>query len=193
MSCVANLQISDTPMPYPPIEGVHWYALYTNARHENAVADHLISKDIEVFVPTITVVRLWKDRRVKLTVPAFPGYVFTKIRLSQRVRAVSAPGVVRMLSFNGVPAQLDEAEIENIRLCHRRGALMESRPLCGVGARVRVKSGVLEGLEGFVSRCKNEQRLIIPLSNINQSLAVHVDVSLLELAETPSPQKAHNR
>jgi len=184
MGCLVNPLANCLSTPYLSMEEAHWYAVYTNARHENAVADHLISKDIEVFVPTITIVRSWKDRKMKLQIPAFPGYVFTKIYLSERGRVISVPGVVRILSFNGVPARLDEVEIENIRLCHRRGALMEPRPLFGVGERVRVKAGVLEGLEGFVSRCKDERRLIVPLSHINQSLAVQVDVDLLEPVKT---------
>jgi transcription antitermination factor NusG len=182
MSCLADPLANCMSMPYLSTEEAHWYAVYTNARHEKAVADQLTFKEIEVFLPTIVVVSSWKDRKMKLQKPAFPGYVFTKICLSKRGRVISVPGVVRILSFNGVPARLDEAEIENIRLCHRRGALMESRPLFGVGERVRVKAGVLEGLEGFVSRCKDERRLIVPLSHINQSLAVQVDIDLLEPA-----------
>jgi transcription antitermination factor NusG len=119
---------------------------------------------------------------MKLQTPAFPSYVFTKICVSERGRVISVPGVVRILSFNGLPARLDEAEIENIRLCDRRGALMESRPLFRVGERVRVKAGVLEGLEGLVSRCKDDRRLIVSLSHINQALAVQVDIDLLEPA-----------
>jgi transcription antitermination factor NusG len=191
MSCLTGpLADCTSSMPYLSTEKANWYAVYTNARHENAVADHLMSKEIEVFLPTITVVRSWKDRKTKLQTPAFPSYVFTKICLSERGRVISVPGVVRILSFNGVPARLDEAEIENIRLCHRRGALMEARPLFGVGERVRVRSGPLEGLEGFVSRCKDERRLIVPLSHINQSLAVQVDIDLLETAGNASQYKS---
>jgi transcription antitermination factor NusG len=190
MSCLADPLVNCmSSMPYLSTEGAHWYAVYTNARHEKVVADHLMSKEIEVFLPTITVVRSWKDRKMKLQTPAFPSYVFTKICVSERGRVISVPGVVRILSFNGLPARLDEAEIENIRLCHRRGALMESRPLFRVGDRVRVKSGVLEGLEGFVSRCKDDRRLIVPLSHINQSLAVQVDIDLLEPAGKASQFK----
>src|SRR5215472_3288266 len=178
MSCLVDPLSNSMSTSYLSTEEEHWYAVYTNARHEKAVADHLISKDIEIFLPTITVMSRWKDRNMKLQTPAFPGYVFTKICLSKRGRVISVPGVVRILSFNGVPTRLDDTEMENIRLCHRRGALMESRPLFGVGERVRVKAGVLEGLEGFVSRCKDERRLIVPLSHINQSLAVQVDIDL---------------
>ena len=191
MSCLADPLANCASMR--DFSEAHWYAVYTNARHEKVVADHLTSKNIEVFLPTIAVVSLWKDRKMKLHKQAFPSYVFMKICLSERGRVISAPGVIRILSFNGLPAQLDESEIENLRLCHRRGGLMESRPLFGVGKRVRVKSGVLEGLEGFVSRCKDERRLIVPLSRINQSLAVQVDVDLLEPAEKIPPCKLPNR
>jgi transcription antitermination factor NusG len=61
-----------------------------------------------------------------------------------------------------------------------RGATFEPCALLEVGDRVRVKSGLLEGLEGFISRCKNERRLIVPISLINQSVAVEVDLHLLE-------------
>lgn len=167
-------------VPSPMQRETHWYAVYTNARHEKSVADHLISKAIEVFLPTVTVVSTWKDRKVKLQIPAFPGYVFTKICLNERGRVISVPGVVKMLSFNGVPARLDESEIENIRLCQQRGVLIEARSLFGVGKKVRVKSGLLEGLEGFVSQCKDERRFIVPLSLIGQSIVVQVDIDLLE-------------
>jgi transcription antitermination factor NusG len=50
-----------------------------------------------------------------------------------------------------------------------------------VGDRVRVKSGVLEGLEGHISRCKNDRRLIIPITLIHQSVAIEINVQLLEL------------
>ena len=92
----------------------------------------------------------------------------------------NVPGVIRMLSFNGVPAPIDDSEIEAIKLCLDRGATLEPYPFLEVGDRVRVRSGVLEGLEGLISRCKNERRLIVPISLINQSVAVEVDVRLLE-------------
>lgn len=181
MSYQVNPIAGGVPPVLPSVQKeTHWYAVYTNSRHEKSVADHLASKDIEVFLPTITVVSSWKDRKVKIQTPAFPGYVFTRICVNERGRVLAVPGVVRILSFNGVPARLNEAEIENIRLCHQRGALIEARPSFEVGEMVRVRSGVLAGLEGFVSRCKEERRLIVPLSAINQSVAVQVDIDLLE-------------
>jgi transcription antitermination factor NusG len=165
-----------------PIEGSshRWYAVYTYPRHEKAVKEQLESKAVEAFLPTLTSENRWKDRRVRIHTPLFPGYVFTRISLSERSRVLAVPGVIRMLSFNGTPAPIDDSEIEAVRFCLQRGVTLEPCPFLEVGDRVRVRSGLLEGLEGLISRCKNERRLIVPISLINQSVAVEIDVQLLE-------------
>ena len=159
---------------------LQWHALYTFPRHEKAVAGELESRAVEVFLPSQVTESQWKDRRVKLQVPLFPGYVFTRIRPVQRRTVLSAPGAIRLLSFNGAPAPIDDYEIEAVRICLERGATIERRPLFELGDHVRVCSGPLEGLEGRISRCKDERRLLVPITLINQSVAVEVDVALLE-------------
>jgi len=63
----------------------HWYAAYTRAQHEKSVAAELGMREVEHFLPLYSCVRRWKDRRVQLELPLFPGYVF--VRLALRVRA----------------------------------------------------------------------------------------------------------
>jgi transcription antitermination factor NusG len=180
MNGVAEISVSYTPIPNPAVSHPRWYAVYTHPRHEKVVTEQLESKLIEAFLPTFISENRWKDRRVRIQIPVFPGYVFTRISLSERSRVLSVPGVIRMLSFNGTPASIDDSEIEAVRLCMERGATLQPYAFLEVGDRVRVRSGVLEGLEGLVSRCKNERRLIVPISLINQSVAVEIDVQLLE-------------
>ncbi len=162
------------------VSDLRWHALYTYPRHEKAVAAELGSRSIEAYLPSRMVESRWKDRSVKLQIPVFPGYVFARIRPTQRRDVLRPAGSIRLLSFNGEPAPLDDREIEAVRICLERGATMERRPLFELGAHVRVCSGPLEGLEGRISRCKDERRLIVPITLINQSVAVEVDISLLE-------------
>ena len=89
-----------------------------------------------------------------------------------------------MLCFNGMPAPIDDAEIESVKLCLEQGTVLGPYPFLEVGDRVRVKSGVLEGLEGHISRRKNDRRLIVPITLIHQSVAIEIDVQLLELVNT---------
>jgi transcription antitermination factor NusG len=125
-------------------------------------------------------VRRWKDRRVTLQMPLFPGYVFVRMALHDRLRVQQVPGVARLVGFNGLPCPLPESEIEAMRKCLGRKAGLEPHPFVNVGRRVRIKAGPLEGLEGLVIRKKNRLRFIISLELINRSAAVEISAADLE-------------
>lgn len=173
--------LNHTPELVPTLKYIsYWYAVYTHPRHEKVVTEQLEAKCIETFLPTFVTESCWRDRRVRIQTPAFPGYVFIKINRSERSKVFAIPGVVRILSYNGVPAPIDELEIEAVKLCIKRGATPAAHTFIEIGERVRVKTGMLEGVEGLIMRCKNGRRLIVPISLINQSIAVEVDADLLE-------------
>jgi transcription antitermination factor NusG len=85
-----------------------------------------------------------------------------------------------MLSYNGAPAPIDDSELEAVKLCLEQGIVVEVQPFLEVGERVRVRSGVLMGVEGLISHSTKRRTLMVPISLINQSVAVEVDTSLLE-------------
>ena len=80
-----------------------WYAAYTTSNTEKRVAERLVARNVECFLPLYESVRRWKDRRVRLQLPLFPGYVFVHLALYDRLRVVQIPGLVRLVGFNGVP------------------------------------------------------------------------------------------
>jgi transcription antitermination factor NusG len=172
----------------------HWYAVSTYSRHEKAVKAYLETKAIEAFLPTVTVPSRWKDRNVQLTLPAFPGYVFVRISMQECGRVLSTPGVARILSFNRVPAPIDRAEIDALRLCvDRCGSAVASHHFLEVGERVRVRAGVLQGVEGLITRKKGACRLILSIALIHQSVAVDIDGSLLEIMPAVPPATTSER
>src|SRR5215469_9864109 len=93
----------------------HWYAVYTCANHERRVAAELGARAVEHFLPMYGSVRRWKDRRVHLDLPLFPGYVFVRLALRDRLRVLQIPSVVRLVGFNGLPAALPDTEMETLR------------------------------------------------------------------------------
>src|SRR5450432_575447 len=117
---------------------INWYALYTAPRHEKKVADQINRHGIDCYLPLYRSVRRWKDRRKELALVLFPGYVFVRIALQNRLEVLQLPGAVRLITFNGEPAVLPEAEIANLRerLAGSRG--MEPHPYLRAGCRVRV-------------------------------------------------------
>jgi transcription antitermination factor NusG len=158
-----------------------WYAAYTLPRHEKLVAQQLSQKSVESYLPLYEAIHRWKDRRARVDLPLFPGYVFVQIPLCERLKVLEIASVLRIVSFNGQAAPLPEGEIEALRnaLIHRKA---EPFPYLVAGKGVRVITGPLEGLEGVVVRRKGNLRIIVSLHFIMQSVALEIDAADLELA-----------
>ncbi len=178
-SCIEISDSTTNPSEYPGMEASYfeplWYAAYTNANHEKRVTQHLENRSVEHFLPLYESARRWKDRRVRLQMPLFPGYVFVKLALRDRLQLLQIPGVVQLVSFNGHPAPLPQEDIQAIRNCLGHGPQFEPHPYLNAGRRVRVTSGPLRGLDGIVLRRKNKTRFILSFELIMRSVAVEID------------------
>jgi transcription antitermination factor NusG len=159
---------------------VRWYAVYTSANHEKRVATHLSQRSVEQFLPTYTSVRKWKDRRVTLDLPLFPGYVFVRFPLRERLRVLQVPGVAKLVGFGGIPAALPEAEIEGLRSGLASGIHAEPHAFLTAGRKVRVKRGPMTGLQGILLRRKGRTRLVVSLELIQRAMAVEIDEADVE-------------
>jgi transcription antitermination factor NusG len=171
-----------TPDAAPHLnQSTKWFALYTTARHEKRVAEHLGQRQIECYLPLYHSERRWSDgSRVTLDLPLFPGYLFIHIRRNERGSVLTVPGAVALVGgTGGEPAPLADATIEELRAGLKLRAA-QPHPLMTIGQRVRIRSGALEGLEGIVVRHKNSYRVVMTLKQIMQSYAVEVDVEDLE-------------
>jgi len=157
-----------------------WYAAQTCANHEKHVLEQLSQRTVEAYLPLYASVRRWKDRRVRLELPLFPGYVFVRLALRDRLRALQTPSVVRLVGFGGQPAALPDQEIDALRQGLTRDMRLEPHPYLKVGHRVRVRAGPLQGLEGILVRKKNVSRFVISLDLIMRSVAAEIDVAELE-------------
>lgn len=155
----------------------HWYAAYTCANHEKQVATQLDVRAVEHFLPLYSSVRRWKDRRVTLDLPLFPGYVFIRLALQERLRVLEIPGVVRLVGFNGQAAALPDEEMEILRSGLSQSLRAEPHPFLTVGRRVRITGGPFAGLEGVLKRKKSSVRVVVTLELIQRSVAVDVDVA----------------
>ncbi len=164
-----------------PLE-LRWYAAYTCANHEKRVAEQLRERSVDYFLPMYECERRWKDRRVKLQTPLFPGYVFVRVALRDRLCVLQTRGIVHLVSFGGHPAPLPQEDIQAIQNCLSHGLQVEPHPYLRVGYRVQVIRGPLQGLEGTIVRRKNRSRFILSFDLIMRSMAVEIDETDLESA-----------
>jgi transcription antitermination factor NusG len=175
------------PVKSSPIPERRWFAVYTTCRHEKRVARHLEQRQIEHFLPMYRTQHRWKDgSRVMVDLPLFPGYVFVRTDLHNRVGVLAVPGVVSMIGTASRPAPLPDFEVEALR-AGLDPTRAEPHPLLTVGQRVRIKTGALAGIEGIVVRKKSAFRVVLTLSLLMQSIAIEVEGDDVELADTSSP------
>ncbi len=171
--------------PPPPLPDAYveprWYAAYTCTNHEKRVGEQLAQRLVENFVPLYEALRRWKDRRVRLQLPLFPGYVFVRIALRDRLRVLEIPSVVRLVGFNRKPAPLLESEIDALRQGLQSQVRAEPHPYLRVGRRVRIRSGPLAGFEGILLRKKHRFRVVVSIDLIMRSIAVEIDAMDIEL------------
>jgi transcription antitermination factor NusG len=157
-----------------------WYAAYTRANHERRVANQFVERGVEHFLPQYESMRKWKDRKVRLQMPLFPGYVFVHLALQNRLKVLEVPGVAYLVGFAGKPVAVPEEEFARIRGFLQKGLRAGPHPYLKAGRRVRVRNGPLEGMEGIVARRKNGNRLVVSLELIQRAMAVDLDGADLE-------------
>jgi transcription antitermination factor NusG len=161
--------------------------VFTRSHHERAVSEYFRQQQIDSFLPLYSQVRQWTNRRrVTLQFPLFPNYVFVRIGRRERNRVLGVKGVISVVGRGCDPTPLSDFEIESLRSgLHLRKC--EPHPFLTIGAKVRIKFGPLQGMEGVLLRAKNNLRVVLNVMLINQSIAVEVD------AQDVEPVYCHDR
>jgi len=109
----------------------NWYAVYVKSRHEFVTRGELVRKDVETFLPVVTKVRQWKDRRKSIDFPLFPGYLFVHIepRSDEFLSVLKVRGAISLLALNpGVPTPVPAEEISSLRLLVEKGEEIDVYP-----------------------------------------------------------------
>jgi transcription antitermination factor NusG len=153
----------------------HWYVAYTASHCEKKAAEEIVRRGVECFLPLYRSSRRWSDRRVLLDLPLFPGYIFVRLALQDRLQVLQVPHVVHFISFAGSPAVLPDEEVEAIRAALTSKFSPAPHPFLKVGRRVRVVAGPLTGLEGVLVRKKNRLRFVVSIQLIRSAFVMDVD------------------
>lgn len=159
-------------------ESERWFAVWTRSRHEQMVRDQLAARHIEAFLPTIPRWSRWKDRKKKIDWPLFPGYCFAKADPQATLPILKCSGVVSIVSFDGRPAPIPDAEVDSIRLLIGSELRYDPCPLLKTGALVEVVGGPLRGVVGRLTRkVAGHARLVLAVELIGQAVSVEVDAA----------------
>jgi transcriptional antiterminator NusG len=177
MSTISQSWDIAKPVALPVEEDHNWYALLTRARHEKVVAQRLRDIGVTSFLPVMSELRKWSDRKKLVELPLFSCYVFAKLRPTNegRLKALRIDGVYSLVGTRGEGTAIPEEQMDAIRrIAHERLA-WQAHPFLRIGQRVRIRSGALDGLEGILVSRSGESALVVSVDAIQRSLSVRID------------------
>jgi len=156
--------------------GLHWYAVWSRSRHEKMVASALTNVGITTFLPLVTEMHRWSDRRRSVEVPLFPGYVFVQIPNSTeaRLQVRKTSGVVQFVGNRQGAVPIQDKEINDVRTLLEEKVSCSPYPFLKVGQRVRICGGAFDGIEGVLVGRDSASKLVISIELIQRCLAVSV-------------------
>jgi transcription antitermination factor NusG len=166
---IVEMPTTDVVDPHP------WYAIRVRSNFEKTSSVALADRGVEVFLPTFQVRRRWSDRTKQMECPLFPGYLFSRIDMQNRLPVLTAPGIIQIIGAARTPIPVPDAEINALKSVLASRLAFEPWPYGCVGERVVVQEGPLTGVGGTLVRIKRNLRLLVSVELLQRSVVVEVD------------------
>jgi transcription antitermination factor NusG len=156
-----------------------WYAVCTRSRFEKKLLRELTERSVDVFLPMREILSRWKDRKKRIWIPLFPGYIFVNhINTPEnRYRILNVPGAVRFVSINGRAEPVPEYQIDAVRRFLEAAIAVDPYPYMQIGHRVEIVAGPLKGIQGILVQKKGRFRFVLKVDLIQQAVSVEIDAS----------------
>jgi transcription antitermination factor NusG len=162
-----------------------WHVLHVISNHEKRVAQHLVVRSVEHYLPLYSERVKWTDRTVVAERPLFSGYVFVRFLPQERICVASTPGVLRILGDERRD-MVSATDLDRIRTGISSGMELRPHPCVPVGTRVRVRHGAFAGIEGCVTEIRHQCKVVLSLSAVRQSFSLEVGIDDLDILSKPS-------
>ena len=162
-----------------------WYIVYGKPQKEELAQFHLKQKAVPTFYPRLLLPKF--SRKRKRLVALFPNYLFVNITLSASYYHVLwTPGVKNFVSFNDIPAPVDDRIVEHLMRQANSEGIIEARTDLRVGQEVRVSGGAFDGLIGMLLEAPNGHgRVKVLMSLLNREVKVELPVHLVRGSWVP--------
>lgn len=154
-----------------PLADETWWALYTLARNEKSLMRKLCRQQRHYYCPVI-------GRRGRATarvahLPLFSNYVFLCGTELDRYAAVCTGHVANCLPIPDAAQFV--AQMRSIQRMIDGGLDLELVPQFETGAAIRVKTGPLKGLEGWVTKHRSRYRFVVNVDFLQQGASTIID------------------
>lgn len=157
-----------------------WFALRTKSNREYMTAGSLLGRGYETFLP------LERPAPGITHVPAahrplFPGYVFCRFDIENKLPVLQNPGVVHIVSIGKAPAPIQDEEILSLRIAIESRFRLEKCATFVPGNLVKLTEGPLKGAQGTVLG-NSHDLLVVSITLLQRSVRVSVQREWLQSA-----------
>jgi transcription antitermination factor NusG len=163
-----------------------WFALSVKPLREKHVGSVLAGKGFTQFVPLYRERRRRCDRIKEIELPLFPGYLFCRLDLNNRLPVLVTPFVHSIVGAGKTPIPVQDSQVEAIRTIVTSGQGALPWNFLPVGCMARIEEGPLQGLEGILIEVKKRYRLVVSVTLLQRSVAVEVDRRWVTPVRMPS-------
>ena len=159
------------------VSELRWFVAHTKPRREKKLAEYCRRQDIAATLPCYNSAHKYRGKTVVFQKPLFPGYVFLQLEPRQKDSVRQNDHVARLLEV--FDQETFRQQLQDILLALETNLEVRLAPAIGEGMRVRIRSGPLQGLEGWVERRYGMSTVLLRLDFINQAAAVKIDADQL--------------
>ena len=158
----------------PDIKEKSWFALYTKPRSEFKAAEQIGGNGINYFLPAITKLKQWSDRKKKVTEPLLRGYIFIFADEKERITSLEQASVVRCVCDSGRPARIPQWQIDNLKTMLNSNSELFIKEGLIPGTEVRIKDGPFEGVVGIIQNSEGGKTIAVSIDLLNRSIIAHL-------------------
>ena len=154
-----------------------WLVAHAKPRREKKLAEYCRRQGITVTLPCYNSAHKYRGKTVVFEKPLFPGYVFLQLQPGQKDVVRQNDHIAKLLEV--FDQETFQRQLQDILLALETNLEVRLAPSIGQGMRVRIKSGPLQGLEGWVERRQGMTTVLLRLDFINRAAAVKIDADQL--------------
>ena len=157
-----------------------WFVAHTRPRQEKKLKSHCERNGIAATLPCYKTRHKYRGKTVAFDKPLFPGYVFLQLQTDQKTSVRQNDHVANLLEVTD--QETLARQLEEIIRALETDLEVRLAPSIGEGMRVRIKSGPLQGVEGWVEQRYGSSVVLLRLDFISQAAAVKLEADTLEIA-----------
>ena len=151
-----------------------WYVLHVKPRAEKKVDDFLAALRVFHYLPLLRKETRVQRRKVVRFLPAFPGYVFTRLSQEERAQVFGTRNIVRTIPV-AQPRRMIH-QLRQVEHALRLPADLRVVEHFTEGEYVKIVSGPLCGLEGQVRRVGDSASIVLSVDILGRAIEASVDL-----------------